>query len=45
MAGLLLTGCFCKQVLRHSVAEDEEGVVWGTGMKLLGLGPEFLGLG
>lgn len=45
MAGLLLTGCYWKQVLRHSVTEDEEGVVWGKGMKLLGLEPEFLGLG
>lgn len=45
MAGLLLTGCYWKQVLRHSVTEDEEGVVWGKGMNLLGLEPEFLGLG
>lgn len=25
VAGLLLTGCYWKQALRHSAAEDEEG--------------------
>lgn len=46
VAGLLLTGCYWKQALRHSAAEDEEGVVSGEGMgPALGLGPEFLGLG
>lgn len=42
MAGLLLAKGVTGNVRDHSVAEGEEGVLWGQGMKLLRPG---LGLG